>query len=67
MPGFNHLGAQVFRFEFDWDGVGSVFNKRVGAEKFAELSASWASQFDSAMGYLVCLKKGTCWVVVAQY
>ena len=68
MPGFNWIGCQVTRDDFTYDQVGDVFNKRVDANILAESSASWVAQFDNcSMGYLVCLKKGTRWVVVDQY
>jgi len=66
-PGVHQVGYQATRLDFSFFGVGSVFEKRIDAELFAESSASWASQFNDAIGYLVCQKKGTRWVVVAQY
>jgi len=66
-PGVRQIGYQACRLDFKWAGVGGIFKRRIDAELFAESSADWASQFEDAMGYLVCLKKGTRWVVVAQY
>ena len=65
MPGINQVGYQATKLDFYAHSI--VYNKRVEANKFAESTAQWASQFDDAIACLVCLKKGTRWVVVAQY
>ena len=65
MPGINQVGYQAFKSDFYTHS--SVYNKRVDANLFAESNAQWASQFDDPIACLVCLKKGTRWVVVDQY
>jgi len=66
-PAVPQIGYRATKADFRMFGVGSVFTNRIDANIFAESSASWASQFEVAMGYLVCLKKGTRWTVVDQF
>jgi hypothetical protein len=74
MGGWNHIGSICVKGDFVSNGLvnGADFiaHKRVDADKFAQGSADWSSQFDNNQGvaFLVCRKtprRG--WVVVAQF
>jgi len=63
--GFCQIGNHAIKHDFL--GSNEIFSSyKLAAEKAQQIS-NWASQFDnSGFAALICRKKGTSWIVVAQ-
>jgi len=67
MGGFAQVGFQVIKADFPANAV--IFTTRAAAQLAAQDMANWNDQFDDQRGFaaLVCVKKGTRWLVISQH